>query len=261
MTDMTRRRALAAAAGGALAATAGCLGFITGEDSLEWAADPAGIDESTLDETGYELEKVEDVTKEEEFEAGGESREVVVTNWVTYYSKSADMGPFGEQKVAQFVNVATPSVEIMGKSFNPLGDMDNEELAQEILTRTGKLEDVEVVGSETIEMLEQETEVTKFAANTEVGGMDMDVYIHLTMVDHDGDFIISAGVYPQELEGDEEEYTISMMENVAHPEEHLAESDAYEGEDESGNDGESAEQDQDEGDNSSESDGSDGNGE
>ena len=258
MTEMTRRSALAAAAGGALTATAGCLGFITGDDALEWAADPAGVEDAALNETGYKLEKVKDVTKEEQFEAGGESREVVVTNWVTHYSKSADMGPFGEQKVAQFVNVATPSVEIMGQSFNPLGDMDNEELAQEILTRTGKLEDVEVVGSETIEVLNQETEVTKFSANTEVGGMDMDVYIHLTMVDHEGDFIITAGVYPQKLEDDEEENTISMMKGVAHPQEQLANSDAYESGDKNseGDGGESTEQGQSEGNGSSEGDGS-----
>ena len=45
---------------------------------------------------------------------------------------------------------------------------------------------------------------------------DIDVYVHLTKVRHDGDYVIAIAVHPQGLPG-EEERVDALLEGIEHP--------------------------------------------
>lgn len=120
--SVSRRRALAAVGGVALGGLAGCtaLDVATGGPA-EFAAGTATVSDETLAETGYERNEVTDQTVSREFEVGGQTREVRVTNTVAEYDKAVEL--FGERyRAAVFAAVATPQVEVLGQAFNPIAD-------------------------------------------------------------------------------------------------------------------------------------------
>ena len=52
---LSNRRALATVAIALLLTTSGCIGFLTGDEALTFAAEPAAVDDSAAEEAGYEL--------------------------------------------------------------------------------------------------------------------------------------------------------------------------------------------------------------
>jgi hypothetical protein len=46
--------------------------------------------------------------------------------------------------------------------------------------------------------------VTKFDGEASIGGSSVDVYVHVTKVKHDGDFVVAIAIYPQALDGEQE---------------------------------------------------------
>lgn len=75
---------------------------MTGSGPVEFEASTSAVSQAALDETGYDLAGVEEVVIEREFEAAGQTREVVVTNYQAEYEKRLDLGPLGEVKGAVF---------------------------------------------------------------------------------------------------------------------------------------------------------------
>lgn len=51
---MGYRRTVAAAAVVAVLVTSGCIGFLTGEESLAFESEPIAVTDAALEETGYE---------------------------------------------------------------------------------------------------------------------------------------------------------------------------------------------------------------
>jgi hypothetical protein len=212
------RRAFLASAG-VLAGTsiAGC-SQLTGDEPLVFEATPASVPSGVLEATGYEENEIRDLEIDRTFEAGGQEREVVVTNWVAEYEKRVDMevGPQDDQRGGVFTALSTPQIEIIGREFNPIADMSNEELADRVQEQYDGVENIEVDEEERITVLGETTTRTRFTAEAQLGGTDVEVYLHLSNpVESNGQFVVGVGGHPQVLSG-EEDNIIRMIEEIQH---------------------------------------------
>jgi hypothetical protein len=201
---------------GTIVAGSGCLGFILGDEAQEFEASPATVGDSTLSETGYQQagdQESEEMRVERTLEAGGQSRDVVAVNYISQYEKNVEF--LGQEKrAAVFIAFSTPEVEVLGETFNPVGDMNNKELIEQV---QGKYEGLSVgdeVGTRETEILGSTAEISKFEGRADLDGTTIDVYIHVGQTDHDGDIVIPIAVYPQMVE--EEPETFTNMNGIEH---------------------------------------------
>lgn len=224
---MPTRRGLLAATGAAIAGgAAGCLDAIPflGDEPIEFEATPASVPDSALDATGYEAHTTEEVVVERTFEAGGQRQDVVVTNWQAEYDKAVDLGEVGlpvdrRLRAAVFTALTTPQVNVLGRTFNPVADMDSEELAEMVQDRYEGIEDLEQVGEEQATVGGQSTTVGEFEAQAELveAGVTVDLALHVAeAVESGDDLLVAVGAYPRPLGRREEEHVFTLMEAVEH---------------------------------------------
>ena len=216
---LSRRSLLAAGATGTLALTAGCLDFVLGNGPLEFEAERVAPDEETLAETGYEEDDVKHEELEETVEVSGIEREVRASLWASLYTKERElMG--ATREAAVFGAVSVPAVEVAGRSFNPLADMDGEELLEELLDRfeggQGSVENISHEESFDLEILSGGREVDVFAGETEYGGETVEVEISLASFTHEDDMIVLLGSHPRQLAQESANIEL-LMESVDHP--------------------------------------------
>ena len=194
------RNLLAGVLVAALVVTSGCTGVLSGP--VTFSASEATVSDAALEETGYQHNRTDKMEVSRTFTAAGQSKEVEVTNWISEYHQKAGLPGVGEKKVAVFATFASPKVEVLGKSFNPLSKYDNRQLAERFTTQLDSVNDVRKVDSRNRTMLGQSTEVTKFEASVQTTtGVEFDAYIHVTKVEHGDDFVVALAVYPQKLSG------------------------------------------------------------
>lgn len=213
MTTLPRRLPLAVLA--LLVVSSGCLGALTGDEPLSFSASEATIDESALADSGYEHQETRELKLNRTFEVGGQSRQVEVTNWVASYAKSVEIPTVGRQQAAAVAVLSTPEVNVLGQTFNPVGQLSDAELVERVVSQQASVENVEQVGSTEITVLGETAEVTKFSATITVDGQQVDGHVHVGKVTHDGDVVVVAGLYPQLL-SDEEGTVLELMEAVEH---------------------------------------------
>lgn len=183
-----------------LVLTSGCVGILSGP--LTFSASQVTVSDAALADTGYEVNRTEEMTVSREFSAAGQTKEVEVTNWIAEYHKSVGIDGVGEKPVAAFVTFSSPQVEVLGQSFNPLDKYSNRQLAETFTQRMQRVENVQQVGTRNVTMLGKTTEVTEFEATVTTSlGLQFDASLHVTKVEHDGDFVVAVGVYPQQLDG------------------------------------------------------------
>jgi len=194
------RNLLAGVLVAALVVTSGCTGVLSGP--VTFSASEATVSDAALEETGYQHNRTDKMEVSRTFTAAGQSKEVEVTNWISEYHQEAGLPGVGEKKVAVFATFASPKVEVLGKSFNPLSKYDNRQLAERFTTQLDSVNDVRKVDSRNRTMLGQSTEVTNFEASVQTtAGIEFDAYIHVTKVEHGDDFVVALAVYPQKLSG------------------------------------------------------------
>ncbi|RDI70322.1 DUF6517 family protein [Halopelagius longus] len=198
-----------------LVSTSGCVGVLTGQEPLTVSADPAAVEESVASNAGYASNGTRTVEVNRTFSVAGQERTVVAENKMTTYEKSLDLVVV-EAKLGVFTVVSTPAVEVAGKTLNPIGDYSNARLVELVQNRYSGLSDVRKVSSRTITVQGTETEVTKFAGKANVQGRQVDVYVHVTKYRDGDDFVVAIGIYPQQLNG-EQQNVISMMRAIQHP--------------------------------------------
>jgi len=199
-----------------LVVTSGCVGFLSGP--VTFAATEATVSEAALDSTGYEHNRTEEMTVNRTFSAAGQSKDVEVTNWISEYHRSVGIEGLAEQRVAVFATFASPKVEVLGQSFNPLDDYDNRELAEQFTAQLQSVGDLREVGSRSITMLGSDTEVTKFETTvTTSTGIQFDAYVHVTKVEHGDDIVGAVAVYPQQLP-DQQATVNELIRGVEHDE-------------------------------------------
>lgn len=184
---------------------AGCVSAVTG-DTLEFSADPVGVSEDALAESGFQLEGSDTVVVERTVSLAGVERDVHITNHVASYSAED-----GGAAPASVVVMATPKAEVAGQAANPLGRLDRDELVDRVVSQTDGLEDVTRVGAQELRILDSSVAVTKYRASTQDGG---DVFVHLVRLEHGDDYIIAAATYPTENDGVEED-VFALFEGIS----------------------------------------------
>ncbi|ELY88231.1 hypothetical protein C483_16001 [Natrialba hulunbeirensis JCM 10989] len=210
--DLNRRTMLGGIGTASLAGLAGCLtlvGLATHE------ASPAGVDESVRAETGYEQTRIDDLVVREEVGASIATEEVVVTNYMTEHEKAVDMGPLGRQRGAVFIVLSTPQVSVLGQQVNPVSDMSTGDLVELVVSNYDDLSNVELEEESAATVADQSTTQSRFSANASFDGTDVDVALHITeAVEAGEDLLVTIGVYPRDLDWQEEENIFSLMDGV-----------------------------------------------
>ena len=205
---MKRRHVLVGIASVAASGTAGCLGVI-GMD--EHAATPAGVDPDVRADTGYEQTGIDGLVLEEAFLGD----EVVVRNYLTEHDREIDLGPLGGVRAAVFIVLTTPQVSLVGQEFNPIEEMDAQELIDLVEDNYDEISNVSHDTDEEVTILDQETTNARFEADAEFDGYEFPVYVHITeAVQTDDDHLVTIGVYPQEIHDNEDENVGEMMQGV-----------------------------------------------
>ncbi|MFP8952399.1 DUF6517 family protein [Natrialbaceae archaeon A-arb3/5] len=160
-------------------------------------------DETEYDEDDLEQYEDEDLEQYED-EIGGDDDDAL------------DSGPT-DVDGSTFVAVSSPAVEVLGRTFNPLAEMDNEELLEEFMGEVDADADaVEHEETNSLDVLGDERDVDLFRGETQQGGESVTVDILLSSFVHEDDHIVLVGSYPDIVEG-ESEAVETLMESVEHP--------------------------------------------
>ena len=202
--DSTRRRFLAATGALGLASLAGCsaLDFALGNDSLAFEADVAVVAEATLSESEYAESNRTSDTITRTFEAGGQSREVEVTNKISEYDRGFSI--LGQEyRWATFTVLSTPKVELLGEAFNPVADMSTDDLVAMIQNRYDQLGNVERDSIHSVDHLDDAIEVVRYRAEGRFpeAGIELDLTLHIpNAVPVGEDFVVCFGVHPRRID-------------------------------------------------------------
>lgn len=209
------RRTVLAATTGALAATAGCLDFLSGTD--EYASRPAVVDPQTASDNQYEKQRSDDQVVERTFSGADQERTVEVTNWATAYHKTVSVGLLADQKAAVFATFTSPEVSVLGQDFNPIQKMGTKDLAKRVQGQYDGLEIRDEVDATQTAITGTQTKVSTFDGTATFNGQEIDVFVVVSEpVKHDGDYVLTMAVYPQEMDGEHE--TIGeLMQTLQHP--------------------------------------------
>lgn len=216
---LSRRSLLAAGATGTLALTAGCLDFVLGNGPLELEADRAAPSDDALAETGYEENTVEQQELDETISVADVERDVRASVWASLYAKEQELAGT-TQEASLFAAISLPAVEVAGRSFNPLEEMSNKELLEEMLSQFessgAEVENISHEESFGLDILGDGREVDVFVGETDYNGQTIDVEISLTSLTHEDDMIVLLGSHPQPL-AEESSNVELLMESVEHP--------------------------------------------
>lgn len=209
---MQRRKLVAGFGGAALAGLAGCLGVV-GMDVHE--ASPMGVASDAREETGYEQTAVDEIVIRESADLVVTETEVEAINYLTEHEKTVSFGPLIEQPAAVFFVLTTPQVSILGQELNPVEDMSSVELIELVEDNYDDIGNVRHDEDGTVTILETETTQSRFQADATFDGYDHRVYVHVSeSVRADDSHVVTIGVYPQELQVQEEHNVLALMESV-----------------------------------------------
>lgn len=207
------RRALCSAAVFLTAGSAGCLDLLSDDEPARFVAPPTSVSDDALEETNYELDSTEETEETRTFEVAGQSRDVEVINHVSEYHKVIDMGPLGAARGAVFATLCTPAVSVLGRTFNPIEEMDNRELADRAQSQYEELSIDSEIDRLTVRVLDEAVTLSKFEGEATFMGVGVDVFVHTALVEGDEEFVAVFGVYPRILPG-EEEAVVALSEGV-----------------------------------------------
>lgn len=212
---MFDRRTLATVAVAAALVTAGC-GFITGDEALAFDASPTTVSDEAQSSTDYEELNGSEQVVTREFSAAGQTREVQVTNHLAQYERRVDLGPLGSQRAGVFTTFSSPEVSVAGQTFNPIADRSEREILRQFESEYDNIEVDGRVSNRSRTVLGQETSVEKFAGSATLGGQDVDIYVHVTKVKHEGDFVVALSIYPQRIDDDEQPRVDQLLDGLQH---------------------------------------------
>lgn len=199
---MNRRQAIVAIGSLTSLSSAGCIGFITGEEALAFEATQATVPNAVLEDTGYAEDDVSTEAVTRSFSVGGQSREVEVTNWLARYERSIELGPLGEQELGVFAVLSTPQVRVLNQTFNPVGEMSNRELLEQLQARYSNLTVGDRIGSDRLQILGEDATVDRFEATATFEATEIELRVHVTTVAHAEDYIVPIAIYPRRLPGE-----------------------------------------------------------
>ena len=200
---------------GLLVVSSGCTGLITGE-TVEFDSAPATVSDSALKETGYEQSMADEQTLERTVTVAGQERTIRVTNHIRQYQRGIDLGPVGEVNAGRFIVFSTPSANVAGQTLNPAASWSNERLVEEVASRNDQINDVQFERNRTVEALGESREVAVFSGTTTIEGQNVDVLIHLTSFEHEGDVVVAVAVYPERIDDREGPRVDTLLGGLSH---------------------------------------------
>ncbi|AHF99453.1 hypothetical protein HALLA_12330 [Halostagnicola larsenii XH-48] len=212
---MNRRAFIATAGVGGAGLTAGCIGNFL-EDLTTYEAIPAEVSNAALEATRYEHDETDRWTDEESVA----TETVEVTSYANEYSRTIDLSilGLGEIEAGVFGAISTPQVDVAGESYNPVGEMEHDELLADLQDRYGELSiasDTEIDSRE-LEAVSQTVSVATFEGEATLEDDEsVDVFVDISQPDHGDDHLIFAGVYPQDIP-DEDDRIDTLIEGVEH---------------------------------------------
>jgi hypothetical protein len=198
--EPTRRELLAGAGIGVAGGLAGCTGALSG-DVTAFGATEVSLSASVQSDTGYtHYRTVEDVISRE-FQRFGLSRTVEVTNIVSEYDQTIDLGFLGTRiQAAVFATLTTPQVSILGRSFNPIADMPAKEIAAMVQERYDDIDGLEPAGELEATVAGETATITRFTGRARLIelGKGVDIYLYVSdPVAIEGDFLVTLAAHPQ----------------------------------------------------------------
>ena len=200
---------------GVLVVSSGCTGLITGE-TVEFDSAPATVSDTALEETGYEQSMADEQTLERTVTVAGQERTIRVTNHVRQYQRGIDLGPVGEVNAGRFIAFSTPSASVAGQTLNPAASWSNERLVEEVASRNDQINDVEFQRNRSVDALGESREVAVFSGTTTIEGQEVDVLIHLTSFEHEGDVVVAVAVYPERIDDRESPRVDTLLGGLSH---------------------------------------------
>lgn len=207
--------------------SAGCLGFLTGSQALEFSANRTVASDAALDATGYREADNQTVTNVVRVGTAGQERRVNLTSYLYVYNRSVDANDLNESQLAAlggetgvgapgqgteppdgignatvpvgnarspvtFSVLAMPNARVGGQSVHPLSRVSPERLVRRFL-ETGDAS-VRFVGNRTVDSLGGERTVSTFRVENQ--GTAADVVVHVAAFDAGNDYVIAFGTHP-----------------------------------------------------------------
>jgi len=198
-----------------LLATAGCVGFLTGEEPLGFAANATEADDATLEETGYRLAHSASPNSTQNITVAGQDRQVVVSSELRRYNRTVALAEGVEGDFARVTVFTSPAASVAGTSVNPIGSLSDERLVRRFVGASSGLSDVEFRSNRSVEFLGDSRNVSEYTATQRMGGMQTNATVHLTTVEHDGDFVTVVAVHPEAV--DERSRIDTLLAGLEHP--------------------------------------------
>ena len=214
--SLSRRRLLAGVGATGAASVAGC-SSLSGPITFE--STPPSVADAALSDTGYSHTQTTTPVVTREVSAFGLSRDIEVTNAVAEYDRAFDLGPLGlgRYRAAVFAVLSTPQISYLGQTFNPVGEMETDELAEMLQQQYRNLRNLSADGEFTATVLDTSTTVTQYAgvAVLTEAEFEVDVFVLFSEpVAHGEDFVLSVAVYPQFLA--ERDHVRRLLSGVRH---------------------------------------------
>lgn len=212
--DASRRRFLAGASVALSGSLAGCAA-VTGD--LEFGASAATVSDPVLQQTNYSRYRLREDTVAREVGFGPITKTVRVNNVIAEYDQA--LGLLGQRlQVAVFATLATPQVTFLGRTFNPVGEMSTDDLAEMIQSRYEGIGNVRQETELQATMLGQSTTLTRFTADAQLAstGISVEIYLYVTTaVEAGSDFVLAVAGHPVAA-GTREEVVRTLLGGVRH---------------------------------------------
>lgn len=199
--DLTRRAFGTGIVGGCVG-SAGCLGFVRGDDALEYEAIGARPSSDALSETGYRHRSTEVKPMTEAIEVGDQRREIELKNVATECDKGVDLGVVGTVRAAMFVAFATPQFELLGRTFHPGDRISPRRIATELGSSYDEFSIGEEIDEWQLSVFEEEVAVSTFEGRAAMSGTEIDVHAHIGSATNDDDLVVFVGAHPRQLDGE-----------------------------------------------------------
>ena len=175
-------------------------------EDLDDIDDPDDIDLEDLDDIDLDEIDPEDVDVDRE----------------EVYAEDADFGGLeeGEEAMGLLLVLSTPKAEVAGQGINPIGRAPLDELVDRVSDMAAEDDEEEVdlehVESVEITVLGTETDVEKYESTLESDDDELEVFVYVTRVGHEGDYVVAVGALPKLLEA-EEPALFEMLAGIEHP--------------------------------------------
>lgn len=190
---MVGDRTTVAAAAVLLVLTSGCMGVLS-DGTSSFVADPVEPRDGDLRNAGYEQTDTQTTNESRTVRIGGQDRDVVLTNYLRTYERTADDG-----SVAGLTVFATPLIELDGETVNPVGEWSDQRLVNHVEQRYENVELGDVGNRRDLRTLGDNTELLRYSGQATLDGQRTAVTVHLTTLRNDGDVVVGVAVHPQSM--------------------------------------------------------------